>query len=640
MMEQSKMLDINIETITKEKPYMFNLIEELDKEAYLHEGKITDIFQDVSAKNEKIMGVRKENHDYYLNSRYDSQAGINRWLQVYKSDKEYGIAIVIGMANLAYIRAMRKEYPNVRLLVYEPDKYLWGEVLLNIDFSDVLADPMVNIVVGQIGKLYLKELMSHLVDYANYKYVQTMISPNYDKIYPAECEAVRELVYHAIEETLVDKNTMCKYNEHFCYNRCSNFYDSLWQYNAGDIKELFADIDFDKVPAILVAAGPSLDKNVEELKRAKGRAFIIAVDSAIRTLVKHDIMPDMTVTIDPNKANYYLYQDKRIRQIPLLVCFNAVWGTSVLHYGKRFYFYVDFPFVNRIWERYGKDYIRIETAGSVANDAFSFIRTIGFKNIIMIGQDLAYTGDKVHSKDSYEESFISNDVSRKKEVYVIKDIYGNDVKTDYAMDIYRRWFENQLILHKELEVIDATEGGAKIEGTKIMSLQEAIDTKCKSEEIIDFTEKINQAQRVYTKEEREEIQEYLKKVTEDMKGDIPKKLEEAKREYLKLLELNTKRKYNSKEFERLLKKVEEYNKWMTETVEVDMLSMYAARDGFDVMEGIFANHDDMYENIRTIADSGIKMVDSYKNGTKKFVESMEEIFEWFHSNEYQPVEGK
>lgn len=39
----------------------------------------------------------------------------------------------------------------------------------------------------------------------------------------------------------------------------------------------------------------------------------------------------------------------------------------------------------------------------------------------------------------------------------------------------------------------------------------------------------------------------------------------------------------------------------------------------------------MYENIRTIADSGIKMVDSYKNGTKKFVESMAEIFEWFHS---------
>lgn len=640
MMEQSKMLDINIETITKEKPYMFNLIEELDKEAYLYEGKITDIFQDVSEKNEKIMGVRKENHDYYLNSRYDSRAGINRWLQVYKSDKEYGIAIVIGMANLAYIRAMRKEYPNVRLLVYEPDKYLWGEVLLNIDFSDVLADPMVNIVVGQIGKLYLKELMSHLVDYANYKYVQTMISPNYDKIYPAECEAVRELVYHAIEETLVDKNTMCKYNEHFCYNRCSNFYDSLWQYNAGDIKELFADIDFDKVPAILVAAGPSLDKNVEELKRAKGKAFIIAVDSAIRVLVKHDIMPDMTVTIDPRKANHYLYQDERIRKIPVLLSFNVVTSTVMTHQGKRFYFYVDYPVANQIWEKYGKHYIRIETAGSVANDAFSFIYHVGFKNIILIGQDLAYTGNKIHSQDSYETNVRNNDANKRKEVYVIKDIYGNDVKTDYAMDIYRRWFENQLILHKELEVIDATEGGARIEGTEVMTLQETIDTKCKSKEIIDFTEKINQAQRVYTKEEREEIQEYLKKVTEDMKGDIPKKLEGAKRAYLKLLELNTKRKYNSMEFERLLKKVEEYNKWMTETVEVDMLSMYAARDGFDVMEGIFANHDDMYENIRTIADSGIKMVDSYKNGTKKFVESMEEIFEWFHSNEYQPVEGK
>lgn len=627
MMEQSKMLDINIETITKEKPYMFNLIEELDKEAYLYEGKITDIFQDVSAKNEKIMGVRKENHDYYLNSRYDSRAGINRWLQVYKSDKEYGIAIVIGMANLAYIRAMRKEYPNVRLLVYEPDKYLWGEVLLNIDFSDVLADPMVNIVVGQIGKLYLKELMSHLVDYANYKYVQTMISPNYDKIYPAECEAVRELVYHAIEETLVDKNTMCKYNENFTYNRSFNFYDSLWQYNAGDIRELFADIDFDKVPAILVAAGPSLDKNVEELKRAKGKAFIIAVDSAIRTLVKHDIMPDMTATIDPKKWVGYFFEDETILHTPVLMCFDANRHIALKHVGKRFYFYTEFPFINKIWDRYKKSYAKIETAGSVANDTFSFIRMIGFKNIIMIGQDLAYTEDKVHSEETYGKH-ISNSVETKKEVYVIKDIYGNDVKTDYAMDIYRRWFENQIILHKELEVIDATEGGARIEGTEIMTLQEAIDMKCKSGKIIDFTEKINQAQRVYSRAEREEIQEYLKNVTEDMKEEIPKKLEEVKRAYLKLLELNTKRKYESKEFEKLLKKIEEYNKWMTETTEVDMLSLYAVKDGFDVMEDIFANHEDMYENIRTIANGGLKMVNAYYDATKKYLEAMEKLQNW------------
>ena len=53
------------------------------------------------------------------------------------------------------------------------------------------------------------------------------------------------------------------------------------------------------------------------------------------------------------------------------------------------------------------------------------------------------------------------------------------------------------------------EGWARIEGTEVMTLQEAIDTKCKSGKIIDFTEKINQAQRVYTKEEREEIQEYM-----------------------------------------------------------------------------------------------------------------------------------
>ena len=113
-----------------------------------------------------------------------------------------------------------------------------------------------------------------------------------------------------------------------------------------------------------------------------------------------------------------------------------------------------------------------------------------------------------------------------------------------------------------------------------------------------------------------------------MKEEIPKKLEEVKRAYLKLLELNTKRKYESKEFEKLLKKIEEYNKWMTETTEVDMLSLYAVKDGFDVMEDIFANHEDMYENIRTIANGGLKMVNAYYDATKKYLEAMEKLQNW------------
>lgn len=52
------------------------------------------------------------------------------------------------------------------------------------------------------------------------------------------------------------------------------------------------------------------------------------------------------------------------------------------------------------------------------------------------------------------------------------------------MDLYRKWFESQIVRYPRLDVIDATEGGAKIEGSEIMTLKEAIERECKTD--IDF----------------------------------------------------------------------------------------------------------------------------------------------------------
>ena len=56
-----------------------------------------------------------------------------------------------------------------------------------------------------------------------------------------------------------------------------------------------------EMPAIIVSAGPSLNENIEELKKAKNKAFIIAVDTAMKPLLRNGIIPDMYAIIDGTK---------------------------------------------------------------------------------------------------------------------------------------------------------------------------------------------------------------------------------------------------------------------------------------------------------------------------------------------------
>ena len=85
------------------------------------------------------------------------------------------------------------------------------------------------------------------------------------------------------------------------------------------------------IPAFVVASGPSLNKNIEELKRAKGKSLIVAVDSAIPTLLRNDIVPDLFVTLDSKKDIRHT-DDERSHTIP---CFceleSKADGSNILY---------------------------------------------------------------------------------------------------------------------------------------------------------------------------------------------------------------------------------------------------------------------------------------------------------------------
>ncbi|QIB27503.1 motility associated factor glycosyltransferase family protein [Caloranaerobacter azorensis] len=141
---------------------------------------------------------------------------------------------------------------------------------------------------------------------------------------------------------------------------------------------------------------------------------------------------------------------------------------------------------------------------------------MGCNPIILIGQDLAYTDGKIHAQNSTYE-FDGNNENLGKDLIEIEDIYGNKVYTSKVWLSFLRWFELYIRENPEKEYIDATEGGAKIKGTNIMTLNEAIEKYC--------TEEINIAERLKNidssnSELVEKITYSLRKLQELKKGLI------------------------------------------------------------------------------------------------------------------------
>jgi hypothetical protein len=228
-------------------------------------------------------------------------------------------------------------------------------------------------------------------------------------------------------------------------------------------------------PVIVVAPGPSLEKNVNELKRAKGKALIIACDTATRILLKHGIEPDVVVTIDYQPLNFFKLRGVDTSFAYLFPSLEVTPYTPINHKGRMFTYYH-----NEISERLFADVLGakglIKTGGSVLTDAFSIARHMGADPIILAGVDLGFPGMRWYADGSFDDGkFTGNLRSNKVEQIEIEDVYGNPMITYKSFYEFLKWFKKTIRTMENTTVVDATEGGAKIEGSLIMTMSEAID---------------------------------------------------------------------------------------------------------------------------------------------------------------------
>ncbi|ROR31530.1 uncharacterized protein DUF115 [Mobilisporobacter senegalensis] len=252
-------------------------------------------------------------------------------------------------------------------------------------------------------------------------------------------------------------NQLHKLNNNFKKN--IKIYDGYIE----SLKEMFKGKDL-----YIIAAGPSLDKNYKELKNLGKDVIILATGTVLKKLLSVGITPHYVIIIDANDGVYTQIKDINTKNIPLLYLSTVYYKIPEDYLGEK---YLICQEGYKKAEEFASEhnYHLYQTGGSVSTTALDLGIQFECKRIIFLGLDLAYTNNQDHASGTASFNTVeSNDLRQ------VEDIYGNMVGTSKNLDIYRKWIERRIKEVKNIEFIDATEGGAKIKGMKIKKLSECL----------------------------------------------------------------------------------------------------------------------------------------------------------------------
>lgn len=435
-------------------------------------------------KGFKTLSVNKDGKNIYMHSKYNPIREAKAIVDEYEDIEDGANVIFYGVGLGYHIDAFLEKYPNVNYYIYEPIPEVLYAYLSNKSLKELPSKNLMDIKVG-LDEQEIVNYLSRFID-KNRGDVQIVELPIHKQIFPDEYKKFLELFKDMIKNKRNGIHTDYAFQKRWIVNSMKNFGDVISTPNIiMEKKGQFKD-----KPAILVAAGPSLNEEIENIKYIKenGLAYLFSVGSAINTLIYHDIYPDAACTYDPTVNNQKVFakvKEKGIKDIPMIFGSSVGYETLEDYSGEKYHMITSQDTVsNYFLKTEESDRIDIVLdAPSIAVVTLQLLYTLGFGPIILVGQNLAYRGKERHSEGVYYSSEVSE--QEIENGIWVKDVYGNEVLTNEGFNNMRSQMELYIKGFPNINVINTTKGGAHIEGTSFMEFEEVMNSYLKEKVVED-----------------------------------------------------------------------------------------------------------------------------------------------------------
>ncbi|MDE5592207.1 MAG: DUF115 domain-containing protein, partial [Helicobacter sp.] len=478
-------------------------------------------------------------------------------IQEFESCKLYPFFYFFGMGNGIFFKLLLQQNDLKKLFIFEPELEIIYIALNFADFEEEILNERLMIFWSRTSNF--GDLDQYLVKDGQWIYSKIYnlhIFNNYYGRYSQECLHINSIITRSFEHHVISvgndsTDALIGLNHHI-----SNLPELI---TTPSFKELLRNVK-NTDTAVIVSTGPSLYKQLPLLKEYAPYLTIISVDASYPILIKHGIKPDIVTTLERVEptADFYIKTPKSSQKDIIFAITSIVHKatTEAITTGIKSYSMRPFGYT-RFFDLQEYGYAGIGM--SAANMAYEIIVLAQFRRCIFIGQDLSFSTDgKTHSKDSIfgekEDQYKQNIDSEK----LLIQAYGGEgyVETTPVWKMFLNFFEKDIAeTPYDIEVINATEGGARINGSKEIAFIDVLKTlpKVKKKDIKlnpPSKEQIQSNQKLI----KNKIKEFLdygykkKKIVEKLFLKVMKTTEELE----KLNKANQLEKINFKKLDRLL----------------------------------------------------------------------------------------
>ncbi|WP_215460905.1 motility associated factor glycosyltransferase family protein [Campylobacter coli] len=376
----------------------------------------------------------------------------------------YPVLYFYGFGNGILFKALLQNKNHQHIVVFEKDIEIIWIMFHILDFSSELQSARLMVLntnkleiqdynelcsskpFFQFSRIYFLELMSHYYE----RFHEDILGLN---------KKLAENFKNSIVSYGNDSTDTLQGIEQFVYNLPQMITHPSY-------KELLSKRKGISDTAIIVSTGPSLTKQLPLLKKYASKATIFCADSAYPILAKHGIKPDYVCMLERTEltAEFFNHDFGEFDKDIVFVCAGVVHPKAIeyLKGRNRKYLiiprYLYFPIYIKL-----KYFDFLYNTPSVAHMSYFLSVLLNHKNIIFIGQDLAYAENGNSHPDDYQNS--ANYESQMYE-HILTEAYGGkkEIKTHEFWIFFKQILEAMIIKY-HITTYNCTEGGARIEGT-------------------------------------------------------------------------------------------------------------------------------------------------------------------------------
>uniref|UniRef100_UPI003CEE0340 motility associated factor glycosyltransferase family protein n=1 Tax=Campylobacter coli TaxID=195 RepID=UPI003CEE0340 len=376
----------------------------------------------------------------------------------------YPVLYFYGFGNGILFKALLQNKNHQHIVVFEKDIEIIWIMFHILDFSNELQNSRLMILQTssldieffsnfcsskpffQFSRIYFLELMSHYYE----RFHEDILGLN---------KKLAENFKNSIVSHGNDPLDALQGIEQFVYNLPQMITHPSY-------KELLSKRKNLSDTAIIVSTGPSLTKQLPLLKKYASKATIFCADSSYPILAKHGIKPDYVCMLERTEitAEFFNHDFGEFDKDIMFICAGVVHPKAIeyLKGRNRKYLiiprYLYFPIYIKL-----KYFDFLYNTPSVAHMSYFLSVLLNHKNIIFIGQDLAYAENGNSHPDDYQNS--ANYESQMYE-HILTEAYGGkkEIKTHEFWIFFKQILEAMIIKY-HITTYNCTEGGARIEGT-------------------------------------------------------------------------------------------------------------------------------------------------------------------------------